>query len=313
MQRNRYILFIPIGGFIDHLVCLREALIYAKRFKRTLLIDSTKQVYKINFCDYFDVRGLGVKVISDIKKIEQILKTEPLTVWPKEIQLAELLKNNYHFGWTKGIYALHGYHKFNSGKPFSTNPPAMHHNVEEDIIIRPKCGGGKIWRHTLNFIRFAPNFAESINQEFNEKISSIGGDYITIQVRNTDHGSQYQDLYERNKHILRGQRIHLATDDASVLDFYKQQKLNIFNFTTFPENQQQLETHGYNGYKPVAHPIHYSNVPGGRQLRDLLIDMALAHESKKFISNSPGGYKFACETFYKSFKTNIINFMSRPW
>ena len=313
MSSNRYILFIPISGFIDTLVGLRRALIYAKRFRRILLIDTTRQVYKINFSEYFDVRGWNVPIISDIKEIEEILSREILSVFPNEIKVNELLKGNYHFGWTKGIYALNAYHKFNSGHIISMNPPGATHNVEEDLIVNSLCGGGGTWKIGLRFIRFAPNFAKSIVHEFNQRQEVIGGDYLTVGVRHSDHLSDYNKLYEDNKHILQDRKIHLATDNSLVVDFFKEKKLNIFNFTTFPKNQKKIDNHNYNGYKPVVQPIHYSDVPGDRQLRDLLIDISLASCSDRVISNSKGGFQQAIRDFRKHFGTNLINYMCRAW
>lgn len=68
----------------------------------------------------------------------------------------------------------------------------------------------------------------------------------------------------------------MATDNKTVLDYFKTVHTNIYNFTKFPSNN----------YKN----LHFSDINGEIKFTDMLIDIFLLTNSNILLSNSNGKF-----------------------
>lgn len=76
--------------------------------------------------------------------------------------------------------------------------------------------------------------------------------------------------------------IYIATDDKNCLESLREKFKNkkFINFTEFPKDDV---------------PIHYSNINGKIQLRDIFFDLFVILKSSSFYSNSNGRFTELCK------------------
>jgi hypothetical protein len=84
----------------------------------------------------------------------------------------------------------------------------------------------------------------------------MSGDYVAVQIRNTDYKSNDRDLVARlGERILSGgcERLFVATDSAQSLAFVRETwpQLQVFSFSALPERQQG-SLHRYRGDESKA-------------------------------------------------------------
>jgi len=88
---EKYVLFVPKSGLNDNFANISKAISYCKLEKRTLLLDMTNSLYKINFSDYFNIENLDCDIIYNSNEIKNILvdleNRNLMTVHPKNLGL----------------------------------------------------------------------------------------------------------------------------------------------------------------------------------------------------------------------------------
>lgn len=309
-----------LGGFTDILASIYRSVEYCKATNRSLLIDTTKHVYKINFSNYFALR-CGCPVDTDITSINRLLKTNGMTLFPNSLNLAELCESNYRFGYNSVNKRVYCESKSSPGIKIECTGThtggqiTLSTQLEEDVILVPGIGSniGAALYVIQNMLKFTQQFSDYMVQQYDHAKNILGEDYLCVQVRNTDLLSDCEELYSSNQELIHSySNVYICTDNKNTLDFFTNKGVkNIFNFTTFPVNQHIVDpTKNYNNYKPVAVPLHQSDVPGDTQIKDLLLDIAIAQDSARFITNSVGGFTKLCNRVKSRLKTNIIQHLS---
>jgi hypothetical protein len=255
-----YVYFAPRGGFNDILSNIKNTINYCIKTNRTLLVDTTKCCYCINFSDYFYFKYIPIAVIRDINIIRKVIADESLTIYPNSITDRNVDK--WELVWTPTrIYTLNG---------IPLELPSE--SCEEKIIIYSTCGGGNGIELFKN-LYFKQNIIDHVKEEF----TKLPSKYLAIQIRNTDIKCDYKLLYNENMELIHSyDTIYVATDDPESLQFFREQGLNIVNFTEFPINFK------YN--------LHYSMISGDTKIKNLISDMYIINMADKLLSNSRGGF-----------------------
>jgi hypothetical protein len=255
-----YVYFSPQGGFNDMLSNIKNTIDYCVKTKRTLLIDTTKCCYGINFSDYFYLKNIPISIIADVNEIRKIITDESLTIYPDSITDRNMDK--WEFIWVDTCtYILNGVYM---GLPQEKR--------SEAIIVHSTCGGGRGINLFKNLI-FNQNIIEHIKHVF----AKLPAKYIAIQVRNTDIKCNYVSLYNINKKIIHSfDTVYVATDDPESLKFFREQGLNVLNFTEFPIN-------------PTFN-LHYSTVSSDTKIKNMLCDLYIVTMAHTLVSNSEGGF-----------------------
>ena len=281
VQYPKYVYLIPQGGFNDILYNINRLLEYCKKYNRILLIDTTNTHYKINFSDYFSFPNK--RVICDKNKIIEICNNNH-TIYPDFLHnnIQPLLTGVCVIDFMPGSYHDNG--SYNN--KLITLPRKA---ILKTIIVYSSWGS-----YFSGYPLFQQmTICDAIKTECKKRHDLLQKPYLCIQVRNTDYKCDYQKVYTDNKVLIHSyNNIYLATDDKSVIDFYKLQNLPIINFTTFPDGNSEN--------------LHDSNVNSHTKIIDLICDVYLIAMSGKLLSNSSGGFiKFVTECFNN--KGNIIN------
>jgi hypothetical protein len=255
-----YVYLSPQGGFNDMLSTINRTIKYCTTTNRTLLIDTTKSCYGINFSDYFYFKDIPISIIADVNDIRNIIADESLTIYPNTITDRNL--NNWKFVWTQpGTFSLHG---------IDTTLPCEQCN--DNIIIHSACGGGPGINLFKN-IFFRQNIIDHVKHES----VKLPGKYLAIHIRNTDIQCDYKLLYQQNRNLIHSHdTIYIATDDPTSLTFFRAQGLNVLNFTEFPEN--------------IIRNLHYSTVSSDSKIKNVICDIYAISMAHNLISNSQGGF-----------------------
>lgn len=255
-----YVYLSSQNGFNDILCNISRVVEYCIKNNRTLLVDTTKSCYGINFSDYFYFKDIPIPMITDINIIRNIIANESLTIYPNNITDRNI--DNWTFIWTSiSIYTLNNI--------LLRLPKA---SCKEDIIIHSVCGGGHgiiLFKHLF----FRQHIIDYVKQQF-EKLPPK---YISIHIRNTDIKCDYKLLYQQNIDLIHSyDTIYIATDDQNSLDFFRDQGLNILNFTEFPA-------------VPTLN-LHYSSVSSDTKIKNMICDIYLISMSDRLLTNSKGGF-----------------------
>ena len=129
---TKYVLFIPQGGINDCFVQINKIIEYCIVHNRTLLLDFTNSVYKINFSDYFKIKYTKCNIIYNSNQIKYICINNKLTVYPKNlnIKLIDLFNKKNYFKYEISHYSCNN---------IKLDLPD---NCNKDIILYSALGGG---------------------------------------------------------------------------------------------------------------------------------------------------------------------------
>uniref|UniRef100_A0A6C0C3L8 Uncharacterized protein n=1 Tax=viral metagenome TaxID=1070528 RepID=A0A6C0C3L8_9ZZZZ len=262
---NKYFLFFPQLGLNDNLVQLLIIIRYCKAYNRILLLTDGAEYFhtSCNFYDLFEISHPNI--IYDKCEIRKIILENNFSVYPNNLncKIIDILDLKIKFKYQGG------------GKPFLINGTEAYlpkKNINEDIIIYSSCGGGR----GFSFFKELA-LKNNIKNICKEKMALLPDNYLCIQVRCTDLKCDYKKLYEDNKKIINSYNcIYIATDNKLVIDYFKSQKLNVFNFSTFTG-----KTHAHWCCNSTDIFTIYC---------DALVDIFIATNSNIILSNSKGGF-----------------------
>lgn len=226
----KYLLCRPLGGLNDNLNRIFHCLKYCKKYNRILLIDMKhNNGYSINLSDYFQFNDLNIICDSDV--IKKIISQNNFTIYPNEITDLYNYKMDYDVNNTLDWMFVCG------DKYFSTE---INLNIDylEDIILYNNCGGGT---NSLELFKII-NLKKIIIGEFYLRYNQIHKPYTSIHIRNTDYKLDYKDFFEKNKKYIINKNIFLATDSKEVLNFFKDNNIKFYNFTTLSDNNQPIHS-----------------------------------------------------------------------
>jgi hypothetical protein len=119
-------------------------------------------------------------------------------------------------------------------------------NNTENVIIYYQFGGGEDSIEAIKLFKIK----ESIKNLIINKINSLGIEYDSVHIRNTDYSTDYILFLQSIHKKLIGRKVLLCTDDSSVLEAAKEilNKSAIFTFQKF---------HNLDYKNKYSFPIHY--------------------------------------------------------
>ena len=260
-----YVYFIPQGGFHDILSNIKRTIDYCNKTNRIMLLDMTNSLYKINFCDYFELND--EKHVCDINKIKEIITEKEYSVKPKILQdkLLNLLNGELELKYVPKV-----------GGHFAYEDILLSIQGSEEIIVHSRCGRADGWKmfQEIKLSNELINYAKENYKKMNKP-------YISIQVRATDKCCNYKELLKKNNNIIKNaNEIYIATDSKNVIEYFKNYNANIKNFTTYSNEK--------------CRSLHYAPLSGDIKMKDLISDLYIVGKSERVITNSAGGYVYLC-------------------
>lgn len=263
-----YVYLEPRGGWNDILSAVLFVKEYCKKHNRVLLVNSNKTVYNINFSEYFCLPE-DPTIIFDTDSIKKICTNLSYSIFPNEFQhkMLDILEGRIVFKYSKYYRPIYLYDDMLLDLPNDAR--------QETIIVHSRGGGGMNGYPLFKQLVFRQNILDICN----ERCNRLKMPYLCIHIRNTDYKCDYTTYFLENEASIRSwKEIYIATDDQRSIEFYRNNGLNVKNFTTFPKESYKFRS------------LHYSDVDQHTKFVDMLCDIFIAARSDKLISNSMGGF-----------------------
>jgi hypothetical protein len=197
--------------------------------------------------------------------IEKICENKALSVYPEILssRLEDVVK-----GHCKFIYTVDGYSYKDHIFKLPMEPRA------ETVLIHVRSGGGPDGYRLFKDLQFT----KTVKDICIKRYKLLEKPYLCIQIRNTDHTCDYEDLYNTVKHTFASYKsIYVATDNPIVLEFFAKNNVAVHNYTTFSNNKNSVN-------------LHKSSVDAHTKITDMLSDIYLCAMADELQSNSIGGY-----------------------
>ena len=262
---TKYLYFQAQYGFNDILSTILKLISYCNRYKRVLLVDLALSTYQINFADYFTLPNYK-NIITDTNVIKDILKNIT-SIYPQALApyFTQILNGTCKFQIKRdqGVFCQN----------IRLNKLPLE-NRFETLIIHSQGGKGNGFQLFKQM-----KLCSTLVKKCKDRHALMQKPYIAIQVRNTDYKSDYKALYYNNAALIHNfKSVFLATDDESVVTFFKSKQLVVYNFTTFNSAAKSENLH-YN-----------TSISGETKILDLMTDIYIVAMSQFMLSNSKGGF-----------------------
>jgi hypothetical protein len=195
---RKYLLCIPGGGFNDTLCQAVRCLRYAKKFHRTLVVDTRRSSLADDFSRYF---------LSDDNTILLSADDDLLNVLCAATIRPSFLKGRLTTFTTQ--YNKDG--KFidtETGLPVSFD---CKKDYAEDLLVHSNLGGGYNALELLGKLRLQPAVAAHII----ETERSLDSDYLAVHIRNTDYRTEYMPFFRDIREKVAGRALVVCSDDRN--------------------------------------------------------------------------------------------------
>lgn len=258
----RYLLCRPNGGLNDTLVQLELCRLYAARFGRTLIVDTSRCGLRLPFGEIFVPRpDFGPPVLGltgpMAQKFDRCASVRPsalagrissyVSIWDGELDCTVERESRQRI-----VFDLHRDHP-------------------ETLLVHEQPGGGKRGFGFLERVALAPWIADAVAA----RLLPIGGDYDAIHVRNTDLSTDYVRLFQRCRGLFAGRRLLVCSDSVEV----KRQATRIFSGSPILSVADIPDTAGEG--------LHWSTLSDPRKAAvDLFCDLVAIARSRTFVFTS---------------------------
>lgn len=274
---SKFIICKPRGGMIDILSLIIMSLKYAVKFNRILIIDTRKSLhFKDGFFKYFNTQNKNIY----INNIDDLYN---------KLYLTKKWINYAHFD------------------PFIHFNKTINLNMKyiDNVLL---FGNDNITiKLDKDIIYFFNNFCinKIILDNFQNKLSLLPKDYISVHIRNTDYKSNVDLFIKKNYEIFNNNEIFLATDDINSIKKFKNKFKNIYSFAKFTESTKKY----YNRTNGGIHFIIRNNIEHENFNIDTFTDFLLLANSKEFFfSCNISGFSYCANLLFN--EKNIIKSFS---
>jgi hypothetical protein len=227
MKVDRLVLCRPQGGLNDVLCQIERVCRYAEKFDRSVIIDtnhhSTASI-KDHFSRYFVSRQK--RLFLDLTEVEFELKN--VGVVPHFLA-NDLVRYDANFDHHLGYFV-----EKNTRQPITFD---FNKDYTEPLLVHHASGrlhGASV--AALSRLRLH----ENLRDELTKRLSSIGSNYVSVHIRNTDYKTNYQPLLNKLKShnaLKNCENLFVATDDIACLEFCRDlfTGINVVSFSKLPQ------------------------------------------------------------------------------
>jgi hypothetical protein len=300
MKLDRVVLCRPQGGLNDVLCQIEKTCRYAERFNRTVIVDTnfhSTRFIRDQFSRYFNSKQKNL--ILDCSEIESQFGN--VNVVPN------FLAGNCHRYDVQYDFELVCFVEKTTHQPVTFN---FAKDYAEPLLVHHDSGAiGGASVAALSRMRLH----DDLSDELIKRLNSIGSNYVSIHIRNTDYTTNYQPMLNKLKThpaLLNCEKMFVATDDIGCLEFCKNsfQHIKIFSFSKLPQES--------------GRPIHrLSERDDIYEInKDAILDLLMLTLSKNFIllelNQNRWGTKYSgfsrLAVELRNSKTILSGLLSRP-
>ncbi|MCG3267383.1 hypothetical protein [Yoonia sp. I 8.24] len=205
LDLNRtYLLCRPRGGFNDVMVQIEKCRLYAIKFNRVLIIDTTRSGMKLPFQDVFTAQdSFGCEVLGWTSEMIPAFD-EATSVYPSEICHRV---SSYATNWVPQ-------HKYfvdtETGRELNFDAAIDH---SEQVIVYEQAGGGPASFAALDRLSFVPKFARLITNN----LRHLNANFDAVHIRHSDYKTDFATFLTRLRPVLRGRQVLICSDSADAI------------------------------------------------------------------------------------------------
>ena len=298
-QNESYIYFFCYGGLSDVLSELWTCTEYAMKHKRTLLL-ALNEYSAMEFTSVFDLSNYPVPIITDKKRIEELLEKIPLQS-PINIKKVDII----------------GYKAIKDGKPVLRDTPGskrftfdLNKEYPRDTILIRACGRvGSSTGNELKFFRHVklqPKIVEKYNKLL--KRSKIPDEYVAAHLRDTDKKLSFNlnisgiSKSESNHIKANGSidafidkyeplPIYIASDNKNTIEALKKKHPTILHSNAAYKSKRNNNTVKANG-------LHRNGKNNPDVIIDAVLELIVLARAKKLMP-STGGYSLMAKELWE--------------
>jgi hypothetical protein len=206
---SRVLLCRPHGGLNDTLCRIAVCLSYAIRFRRHLVIDTSRCSLRGPFSDYFEFADHTLRVSSELSE-DTCARLNAMRCRPAGL---EARIGRYRSGVVSSDSNAVDLDTGQSVRFADARTSAFTYDYSEELLVFEGCGGGTASAHLLPQLRLAPAVREAVRRA----LAPLPSEYSAIHIRNTDLSTDYRALFRQvRQHGLDGP-ILVCSDDPRVI------------------------------------------------------------------------------------------------
>jgi len=200
---KNYLLSRPQGGFTDKMAQIEKSRLYAARYGRCLIMDTTTAGLREPFDALFEpTADFGCEVIVWTPEIGRELDTIE-NVLPRD------LKNRVSTYETTWVTKAKCCCDIQTGCATLFDFSKDH---DEQLLIYDQAGGGIAAIHALSHLVLRAEIADQIA----ERLIALGSEYDAVHIRHTDYKTNYRKFLRRLRPRLKGRSVLVCTDSFDV-------------------------------------------------------------------------------------------------
>jgi hypothetical protein len=225
---SKYLLCRPRGGLNDVLCQIHYCIEYASKFKRHLIIDTTRSGILDHFDNYFEpvvpFENMSLSLREDFDLESKTTSCVPASLFKREMSYV-VEYDDKHKMFIDTLTREKSTFLFTS-------------DYEEDLLIHEQCGG---WTYNLpplpalRYLRFKP----IVREEVKGRLLSLPKNYLAIHVRHSDVTTDYKLFFNAIKDIVRDKNLLICTDGFEVLMYARAffKNTNIISISDIPDTK----------------------------------------------------------------------------
>jgi len=268
---KRYLLSRPRGGLNDSLVQIEKSRLYAAKYDRVLVLDTSRGSFEGHFASLF--------CLSNDFGCEVIHWDEGMTAAFDEAASVKPIELTNRVSSYNARYVLSGNHRIDAETGCVLG---FDHSRDHDahVLVYDQGGGGPGAIQLLTRLTLRPDAANEIVN----RLLTLGPIFDAVHIRHSDYQTEFETFLKGLRLVLKGRRVVMCSDSADA----KLAAARILHPTTTLLSASDIPDTG-------GRPLHRDR-GGGDDVRKTLLDMltdffALSLAENLFFTSLSSGNK----------------------
>jgi hypothetical protein len=205
LNPNRtYLLCRPRGGFNDAMVQIEKCRLYAIKYNRILVVDTTRSGIKLPFQDVFTAQeNFGCEVLGWTPEMISAFD-EFTSVYPPEV-----CHRVSTYG-TKWVSQYKYYVDAETGRELNFDA-AIDHKAQ--LIVYEQAGGGPASFAALDRLSLVPKIVQLVLNN----LQHLNADFDAVHIRHSDYKTDFAAFLTRLRSVLRARPVLICSDSADAI------------------------------------------------------------------------------------------------
>lgn len=200
---KRYLLSRPSGGLNDQLVQIEGSALYAEKFDRVMVLDTTRMGLRVPFETLFELRSNPNVVILTYNDTFALGFDAATSVFPPSIQhKISTYKTKWYKKAKQRVVKESGeFLNFDHSRDY-----------EEQVLVYEQSGGGLLSFRTLKRLRLQADVANIIIS----RLVPLGQGYDAVHVRHSDYKTKFKRFLISLRWVLQERPVLICSDSRTA-------------------------------------------------------------------------------------------------